>query len=96
MVQEIWRLIITRRIITRLTAASAGGDKAEYQDFRDDRVYTFFDLKMGKEKTFKILLNASYLGKYYLPALSVEAMYDKSIQARKRGKWVTVVKNLNE
>lgn len=81
---------------TRLTAASAGGDKAEYQDFRDDRVYTFFDLKMGKEKTFKILLNASYLGKYYLPALSVEAMYDKSIQARKRGKWVTVVKNLNE
>ncbi len=81
---------------TRLTGATVGGDKAEYQDFRDDRVYTFFDLKKGKQKTFKILLNASYLGKYYLPALSVEAMYDKSIQARKRGKWVTIAKEITE
>ncbi len=77
---------------TRLTGATAGGDKAEYLDIRDDRVYTFFDLKKGKSKTFHVLLNASYLGRYYLPALSVEAMYDKSIQARKRGQWVEVNK----
>lgn len=77
---------------TRLTGATAGGDKAEYLDIRDDRVYTFFDLKKGKSKTFNVLLNASYLGRYYLPALSVEAMYDKSIQARKRGQWVEVNK----
>ncbi|MFT5647906.1 MAG: hypothetical protein ACI976_002601, partial [Aureispira sp.] len=57
------------------------------------RVYTFFDLKKGKTKTFNVLLNASYLGRYYLPALSVEAMYDKSIQARKRGQWVEVNKS---
>lgn len=77
---------------TRLTGATSGGDKAEYLDIRDDRVYTFFDLKKGKTKTFNVLLNASYLGRYYLPALSVEAMYDKSIQARKRGQWVEVNK----
>lgn len=77
---------------TRLTGATAGGDKAEFLDIRDDRVYTFFDLPKGKSKTFNVLLNASYLGRYYLPALSVEAMYDKTIQARKRGQWVEVVK----
>ena len=81
---------------TRMTGATAGGDKAEYQDIRDDRVYTFFDLKKGYSKTFNVLLNASYLGKYYLPAISVEAMYDKSIQARKRGRWVEVVKSETE
>lgn len=78
---------------TRLTGATAGGDKAEYLDIRDDRVYTFFDLKKGKSKTFNVLLNASYLGRYYLPALSAEAMYDKTIQARKRGQWVEIVKS---
>jgi len=77
---------------TRMTGATAGGDKAEYLDIRDDRVYTFFDLRKGKTKTFNVLLNASYLGRYYLPAISVEAMYDKSIQARKRGQWVEVVR----
>ncbi|BDS09685.1 alpha-2-macroglobulin family protein [Aureispira anguillae] len=77
---------------TRLTGATTGGDKAEYVDIRDDRVYTFFDLKKGKSKTFNVLLNASYLGRYYLPALAVEAMYDKTIQARKRGQWVEVNK----
>ena len=77
---------------SRMTGATTGGDKPDYQDIRDDRVYTFFDLKKGKTKTFNVLLNASYLGRYYLPALSVEAMYDKSIQARKRGQWVEVNK----
>jgi len=80
---------------TRLTGATSGGDKPEYQDIRDDRVYTFFDLPKGKSKTFHILLNASYLGKYYLPAVAVEAMYDKSINARKRGHWVEVKQNVN-
>jgi uncharacterized protein YfaS (alpha-2-macroglobulin family) len=80
----------------RLTGATTGGDKPEYQDIRDDRVYTFFDLAKGKTKTFNILLNASYLGKYYLPAVSVEAMYDKSINARKRGHWATVEKGLEK
>ena len=63
----------------------------EYQDIRDDRVYTFFDLKASKTKTFRIRLNASYAGEYYLPTISCEAMYDHSINARKPGKVVKVI-----
>lgn len=66
------------------------GSIPEYQDIRDDRVYTFFDLGARASKTFVIGLNASYQGKYYLPTVEAEAMYDKSIHARKHGRWITV------
>jgi hypothetical protein len=62
----------------------------DYQDIRDDRVYTYFDLPMYKSKTFIIQLNASYLGRFYLPSVSCEAMYDERINARKPGKWVEI------
>ncbi len=65
-------------------------DQPTYQDIRDDRVLTYFDLKKGESKTFKVLLNATYLGEYYLPTVSCEAMYDNSISARKAGRWVKV------
>ena len=64
----------------------------DYQDIRDDRVYTYFDIKQGESKTFQVILNASYLGKFYLPMITVEAMYDASISARRPGKWIQVVK----
>ena len=52
-----------------------------------------FAPKKGSEtRTFKILLNASYLGKYYLPGLQCEAMYDNDFLARTKGQWVEVVK----
>jgi alpha-2-macroglobulin len=63
-----------------------------YQDIRDDRVYTYFDLSPNQRKTFKVLLTATYSGTYYLPAVNCEAMYDKSIYARKKGYVVEVVK----
>ncbi|MCI5055635.1 MAG: hypothetical protein MRY83_05970, partial [Flavobacteriales bacterium] len=68
------------------------GDRPTYMDIRDDRVYSYFDLSKGSSKTFKVMLNAAYLGKYYLPAVSCEAMYDESINAREKGQWVNVVK----
>ena len=52
---------------------------------------SYFDLKKGERKTFVVLLNASYLGKYYLPTVYCEEMYDNNISARKAGKWVEVV-----
>ena len=67
-------------------------DEPRYQDIRDDRVYTYFDLDKGKSKTFRVMLNAAYLGEYYLPAVYCEAMYDNSIHATKTGKWVKVVR----
>jgi uncharacterized protein YfaS (alpha-2-macroglobulin family) len=65
-------------------------DTYDYRDIRDDRVYTYFSLNKNQKKTFKILLNASYLGKFYLPGIICEAMYDNSIQSRKKGQWVSI------
>lgn len=67
-------------------------DVPTYQDIRDDRVYTYFDIGPGQRKTFKVLLTASYAGSYYLPSVTCEAMYDHSIYARKKGQVVEVVK----
>ncbi len=75
----------------RLMGIKLKGDAPEYQDIRDDRVYTFFDLSSGKSQTYQVRLNATYLGRYYLPAVSVEAMYDKSLNARQTGQWVEVI-----
>ena len=65
---------------------------ADYIDIRDDQANYYFSLKSGETRQFKILLNASYLGKYYLPGLQCEAMYDNDFLARTQGQWVEVVK----
>lgn len=67
-----------------------------YQDIRDDRVYTYFDLAPNQRKTFKVLLTASYAGTYYLPSISCEAMYDHGVYARKKGQVVEVVKRITQ
>lgn len=63
-----------------------------YMDIRDDRVYTYFNIEERKTLTYNVLLNAAYLGRYYLPATSCEAMYDNTIHAFVPGKWVEIVK----
>ncbi|MGX7667242.1 alpha-2-macroglobulin family protein [Flavobacterium pedocola] len=65
---------------------------ADYIDIRDDRTNFYFSMKANETKKFRILLNASYLGNYYLPGLQCEAMYDHSFLARTKGMWVQVVK----
>lgn len=64
--------------------------RAEYQDIRDDRTYTYFDIRKGVTQVYRIQLNAAYRGRYYLPAVQCAAMYDNSIQARVVGRWVEV------
>ena len=74
--------------------------KPDYQDIRDDRVYTYFGLTRNRSyyntnsytKTFVILLNAAYVGDYFLAPVRVEDMYDNEIYARNTGFWVKVVK----
>ncbi len=66
-------------------------DIPDYRDIRDDRVYSYFDLNRGTSKTFVVLLNASYLGRFYLPSVSCEAMYNNQVTARRAGQWVEVV-----
>ncbi len=66
--------------------------KMDYQDIRDDRIYSYFGLKAAEQKQFTVLMNASYLGRFYLPSISIAAMYDASKTARTKGQWVNVVK----
>ena len=63
-----------------------------YQDVRDDRVYTFFDLTRDKEKVFTFNLTAAYAGRFYLPGSYCEAMYNNNIAAKDKGMWVEIVK----
>lgn len=69
---------------------SEEGSRADYKDIRDDRVYTYYGLGSGSNKTFTVKLSASYKGKFYLPSVESEAMYDNTINARKKGRWVVV------
>ncbi|OXB24498.1 hypothetical protein B0A80_07355 [Flavobacterium tructae] len=78
---------------TRFTDyGDATNNIADYIDIRDDRTNFYFGMKSRETKVFRILLNASYLGNYYLPGLQCEAMYDNTFLARTKGFWVEVVK----
>jgi len=69
--------------------------EARYTDIKDDRVHFYVDLKKQAAKpvtkTFTVLLNAAYLGNYYLPGIQVEAMYDNDYFVKTKGSWVKVV-----
>jgi len=80
-----WEIVNTR------LDGSADDVEADYIDIRDDRVMHYFDLEPRKTVTFKVLLNASYQGTYYLPATSVGTMYDNTIFASSKGRWITVL-----
>ncbi|MCC7503641.1 MAG: alpha-2-macroglobulin, partial [Saprospiraceae bacterium] len=78
----------------RMSGVNYGSSSpADYQDVRDDRVYTYFDLygENGETRVYRIQLNAAYAGRYYLPAVSCEAMYDNRIRASVPGQWVEVI-----
>jgi hypothetical protein len=84
-----WEIINTR---LNEVDSPLKSDAVDYQDIRDDRVLTYFDLKSNEKKTFRILLSATYEGRFYLPSVQCEAMYDNRINARKPGMWVEVGK----
>ena len=64
----------------------------DYQDIRDDRVNTFFSLNKNETKIFSIRLNATYAGKFYLPATKLEAMYDNTVYATTASNEIEIVK----
>lgn len=66
-------------------------DNVRYKDYRDDRVYSYYELPQGSTTVAKIRLNATYLGRFYLPTVYTEAMYDKSVNASQAGRWIEVV-----
>ncbi len=63
-----------------------------YQDYRDDRVYSYVDhLPSGRQVKVSITLTAVYPGMFYLPPTYCEAMYDNLTRANTAGQQ-TVVK----
>ena len=83
-----WEILNTRMDNLELFNNTA---RPEYEDIRDDRVYTFFDIGAGRSQTYRVRLNAAYQGRYYLPSVSCAAMYDHRIHAHQPGRWVEVV-----
>lgn len=81
-----WEIINNRLGSEKLSESSY-----EYKDIRDDRVNYYFDLTAGEQKTFIIELNASYAGKYYMPSISAESMYNLEIKNIIPGQWIEVV-----
>ena len=61
-----------------------------YQDYRDDRVYTYLSLARNSTATVKIRLTATYKGRFYRPATVCEAMYDNTVGASVPGGWCEV------
>jgi uncharacterized protein YfaS (alpha-2-macroglobulin family) len=87
-----WEIVNTRFTDFGDTTTST----ARYTDIRDDRVNFYFDLgRNGSQngtKIFTVMLNASYLGRYYLPGTQAEAMYDNDFFVRTKGRWIDVEK----
>ncbi len=62
----------------------------DHQDVRDARVDLFFDLAAGQTLSTGISITAAFKGRFYLPMVTAEAMYDPSVAARVPGRWVAV------
>jgi len=77
-------------IINERLFGGEAGSQYTYRDIRDDRMLTYFSLKMNEEKQFKVKLNATYSGSYFLPPVLCEAMYNNSVTANNSGMKVEV------
>ncbi|MCQ2608653.1 MAG: MG2 domain-containing protein [Bacteroidales bacterium] len=52
----------------------------DYKDVRDDRILSYINtLGRNEQVTIRATLSATYAGKYYLPAITAECMYNNSI-----------------
>ena len=56
----------------------------EHQDYRDDRVYTFFNINSNDKESFVFKAKATFSGDFFFPAIICESMYDASIMARSK------------
>ncbi len=66
-------------------------EQPDYQDIRDDRIYSYFNIRSHQTRHFAVKITATYKGRFYLPATSCIAMYNNDISAVVPGKWVEVV-----
>jgi alpha-2-macroglobulin len=67
--------------------------RPNYQDIRDDRVMSYFGLgnfDNGRSIVLRLQLNAAYPGRFFMPGVVCESMYDSRIRASTGGMWVSV------
>lgn len=84
-----WEILNTRYL--NEGAADSQTIGVNYQDIRDDRVYSYIDrLPAGRQVTVKINLCSVYPGRFYLPPVYCEAMYDNLVRANTAGQEVVV------
>ncbi|GAB5416223.1 MAG: MG2 domain-containing protein [Crocinitomicaceae bacterium] len=76
---------------SRMFGGASAGTNVDYQDIRDDRILSYYSLRAQEKTTIKVRLHATYKGKFYLPGLYTEAMYDHTIHAQRKGQWVEVI-----
>lgn len=83
-----WEILNSRFLNAAADTLMAG---VNYQDIKDDRVYSYIDrLPAGKQVTVKINLCAVYPGRFYMPPIYCEAMYNNTVLANSVGREVTV------
>ncbi|WP_461257380.1 alpha-2-macroglobulin family protein, partial [Treponema sp. R80B11-R83G3] len=70
-----WEIVNTR------IGGSVSSSNFRYQDIRDDRVMTYFNLNRGETRAISFRVNKAYEGTFFRPAIHVYAMYDESIRA---------------
>ena len=61
-----------------------------YQDFRDDRIYSYLYQGRSTTSVLRTRVTAAYKGTFYLPSVICEAMYDETVGASTVGGWCTV------
>lgn len=74
----------------RMSEINGPAQSFNYQDIRDDRVLTFFQLDQGKSKTFTVPVRATYEGQFHLPSIVCEEMYDLNVNAKIGGTQVRI------
>ncbi|MCL1968092.1 MAG: MG2 domain-containing protein [Bacteroidetes bacterium] len=92
-----WEIFNTRLTDDAQTYPNTGktreySEGITYQDIRDDQVLSYFDLPPGRSITISIRAQAAYLGRFFMPAIACQAMYDNTVYARTEGVWVEVGK----
>jgi uncharacterized protein YfaS (alpha-2-macroglobulin family) len=87
-----WEILSTRFLDNGASGATDRYDAGiNYQDIRDDRVYTYIDhLPAGRSVVVRLNLAATYGGRFYLPPVWCEAMYDNLTRANTEGREVKV------
>ena len=82
---EIENLRLTDTKSPKWVEEKSKDTRITYTDIRDDRVMWFFDYSYDKEYRFFVKINSVTKGEFDFPGTTLEAMYDNTYKAYKKG-----------